>query len=1178
MTTERIAGLFASDIRREIEEVIKVDQTDAGVIKSEIGEYVITSALQRHFHDILELYQRTPNFKHEGIAVWVSGFFGSGKSSFAKMLGLSLANVKLDGERAAGLISERMCDKGDKVILANVAEMIPAHAVIFDVSTDRGIRSGSQTLTEIMYGLFLHSLGYARDLDLSELEIGLEEKGTLDAFKDEYRRIFDKEWDDEKGQVGFALSHASRIMHNLDPKTYPAADSWVLAAKNKADVTPGKLAERATLLMDRRRPGHVLIFVIDEVGQFVARDVQKMLDLQAVVQNLGSKGRGRHWIVTTSQERLGELVSGLDDKRVELARLTDRFKTQVHLESSDITEVTSRRVLTKNASAQETLGRLYDQHRGRLSENVKLTADIQLPELTRDRFIELYPLLPYQIDLIIQIVSGLRTQGGVSRHMGGANRTVIKLAQQLLISPATDLGGRPVGDLATLDHIYDLVENNIASELRGKIGEIPRLGLPAMAQAVAKSICLLQFAKSVHRTAENIAAALFPRVDADSCLAGVKEALKALENASMIRSGEDGYRIQTPAEDDWERRRMSYNPHPGDVHRIHSEVLSGFWQPQPDFKLRDIKAFRAGLSISGTSVTSGDIDFQLFLEEPDGFSSRRDDMRRRSQEETDKVFWVVRLNEGIDLETTEVFRSKRILEEKEREARTATETALVAEEKHRLKRRQEELRRLLRLACLEGSMFFRGNERSPGDRTMEVGKCVREVMATALPEVFSRFGEAAAKPADIKKGVETLLDAESLRGAPQVFSDLSLLRDEKGQPVLKVETTPLSEVMGRITERARYGEKPSGRFLSEELAKEPFGWDFDTARFLVLCLLRAGVIEATSKGQVLSSAQSLEAREAFSNNNLFRQMSFQPHKGVSPEEIIKASSAFKAVFGREVRELSASSIAEEIRKELVHNEDQVSESLALLKEHRLPGTEILESCQGEIKAILRSGDDAVITSFNASHKTLQDGIQRAGEISRVLNESTLADLLRAKAIADDRVPFLLDEADLSDEDRTRASTLLDLLQRELFFKELPAIEQNARDLSKEYDRRLNAALESCRKAYEEALKALSSREEWGEVSEEQKERIAAPLKRGASLDGSMPIPQIRLETDACDSRLRKAVDELLRAMAGERLARIDIGSFFSGGIETMEQLEEALKGIREECSRLIGAGKRVIPQ
>jgi hypothetical protein len=703
-TLVTIKDLFASDIHRRIEEVIKVDQTDEEIIKDEISEYVVTDTLGSHYTRIYEAYGETPNKPHEGIAVWVSGFFGSGKSSFAKMLGLSIANDMAAGQGAAARFAQRTGDTKLRVLLNTIAEKIPTHAVIFDVSTDRGIRSGNQTLTEIMYGLFLQSLGYAKDLDLSELEITLEEKGQLSRFEEEYRRLFNKDWSVEKGKVAFALSEASRVQHSLDPETYPMADSWVKAVKNKADITPGKLAERANELMKRRRPGESLMFVVDEVGQFVARDVQKMLDLQAIVQSLGVKGRGKHWIVITSQEKLGELVSGLDDTKIELARLMDRFPLQVHLEPSDISEVTSRRVLLKNAGAQAALGKLFDEHRGRLTEHTRLTADIKLPELSRDGFIDLYPLLPYQIDLIIQVVSGLRTQGGVSKHVGGANRTIIKLAQQLLINPAVKLADLPVGVIVRLDQVYDLVEGNIGSEVRAKIEAIAKELDHPLAQPVAKVICLLQYVKSVHRTAENIAGALHPGVADDSRLAAVKEALAQLEVAQKVRRGDDGYRIPTPAEDDWEQLRNGINPKPGDAQRIYSEAIETFWQPQPSHMLAETKAFKAGLAIHGRGVVDGDMIFHVYLaDDGKGFQDLAAELRTRSQQERKSVLWAAALSDAIDRETVELFRSKEMLARKEREAKTADETALIGEEKVRLRRHQDELRRLLRAACLSGN-------------------------------------------------------------------------------------------------------------------------------------------------------------------------------------------------------------------------------------------------------------------------------------------------------------------------------------------------------------------------------------------------------------------------------------------------------------------------------------------
>ena len=417
--------------------------------------------------------------------------------------------------------------------------------------------------------------------------------------------------------------------------------------------------------------------------------------------------------------------------------------------------------------------------------------------------------------------------------------------------------------------------------MRAKISAIAKELEHPLAQPVAKVICLLQYVKSVHRTAENIAAALHPGVAADSQLAAVKDALRQLEMANKVRRGDDGYRIPTPAEDDWERLRNGISPKPGDSHRLYSEVIASFWQPQPSHTLFDTKTFKAGLAIHGREVVDGDMMFHLHLaEDGAGFKALTSELRTRSQQERRSVFWAVSLSDAIDRETVELFRSKEMLSRKEREAKTADETSLIGEEKLRLRRHQDELRRLLKAACLAGSVSFRGNDRSPDDRAVDVGKSAADILSDVLPEVFDRFKEAAAKPADVKKGLDALFTAENLQGLPSVFGSLGLLRDERGKTVFRVESGPLAEVLTRIDERANYGDTASGRFLSDELAKEPFGWDFEVVRLLVLSLLRAGKIQATSKGQTIDSATGIEARDTFSNNNFFRQASFRPKKGI----------------------------------------------------------------------------------------------------------------------------------------------------------------------------------------------------------------------------------------------------------------------------------------------------------
>lgn len=185
------------------------------------------------------------------------------------------------------------------------------------------------------------------------------------------------------------------------------------------------------------------------------------------------------------------------------------------------------------------------------------------------------------------------------------------------------------------------------------------------------------------------------------------------------------------------------------------------------------------------------------------------------------------------------------------------------------------------------------------------------------------------------------------------------------------------------------GDTASGRFLADELAKEPFGWDFDVVRLLVLSLLRAGKIQATSKGQTIDSATGVEARDTFSNNNFFRQASFRPKKGIEFE-------AFRDTFGGEVKELNAGSIVSELRKEIARHEDPVASAHGQLIKHRLPGAAILEGAIGQMKAVQRGSEDNSIATFNASHRSIKDAIKRATEIDQALSETRLRDLERAR--------------------------------------------------------------------------------------------------------------------------------------------------------------------------------------
>jgi hypothetical protein len=259
-----IRELFAGDIDRKIEEVIKVDQTDEEIVAQEIKEYIITEAIERSLHDVLEAYREAPNKPNEGIAAWVSGFFGSGKSSFAKYLGLAISNRPIQGVGSADRLAQQTNSARIKALLETIKVQIPTEAIIFDVSAERSI-GADQSITEIFYRQLLEHLHYSNNLQVAELQIELEEQGRFDAFLSEYEQLnFKESWEEAKTRQTQALPRASAVMHKLEPQTYPNEKSWAeISRGQQVPITTAVFADRAIQLMTRHRPGTQLLFVVD---------------------------------------------------------------------------------------------------------------------------------------------------------------------------------------------------------------------------------------------------------------------------------------------------------------------------------------------------------------------------------------------------------------------------------------------------------------------------------------------------------------------------------------------------------------------------------------------------------------------------------------------------------------------------------------------------------------------------------------------------------------------------------------------------------------------------------------------------------------------------------------------------------------------------------------------------
>jgi hypothetical protein len=555
----RIRDLLARDFSKPIEEIVKVSNDDPETVFTELTEYIATDRIKAEYESLFSRMAAAPKSPNEGVGVWISGFRGSGKSSFAKNLGYVLANREVCGARASSLFLKQVESKRVTECVEFLNRTVPYEIFMFDVQVELPEQTNAEQIAEVMYLVLLHDLDYAEDYDIAELEIELEKEGKLAAFQDLCHAEYQEKWRKiRKGSQKFARSSA--LLHRLDPRTYASTDTWlnVIQARPARRLSVKDLVEKLFDLCEIRRPGKTFAFIVDEMGQYVAMNGPRLENLRAVVEQFGKESLDRlkagkipgpAWIIVTSQENLQEVYNGFAASRMDLPKLQDRFKHQIDLSPAGIREVATRRVLLKKQSQESILRKLFRDSGASLMQNVKLERCSLRTEFDEDQFVQFYPYLPHLIDLSIDILNGIRLHPNAPKHQGGSNRTIIKQSFEMLVSERTRVADQPVGVLVSIDKIYELVEGNLPPEKRKEILDISQRfenheDYPGMAARVAKTICLMEFVKTdLPRTPKNIAALLVQRVTEAAPTLAVAANLDLMKEARLVREAEDGWQL-----------------------------------------------------------------------------------------------------------------------------------------------------------------------------------------------------------------------------------------------------------------------------------------------------------------------------------------------------------------------------------------------------------------------------------------------------------------------------------------------------------------------------------------------------------------------------------------------------------------------------------------------------------
>lgn len=977
----KISEIFRHDLDREIKEVIKVDDPDLDDLALELAEYVVTEHIHDAFVELLEEYQESIKRPSESVNAWISGFFGSGKSSFAKVLGYVLANPDLGAKTAAELFTDKLDTVQVKALLNTIHAEAPTFSVFVDLSSSRNVAKEGESVVLPLYREFLERLDYARDFVLADLEFDLEADGRLEDFIEAFRDATGYEWRDRRDK-SLTKSEASKALHHLDPSTFPSADSWS-NTKPEREVTANWFADRALQMLERRGPTKSrVVFIVDEVGQYVSRSVQRMLDLQGFAQACQKKD-GQIWLIATGQETLEDVVGSLGDKRVELARVRDRFPLTVDLVPSDIEEVVSKRVLAKSTDGGKAVRALYDEYQNQLRSNVALDSPIRGKDFTGDEFTRVYPLLPYQVQLFIDAVSALRAVGGAGPMIGGANRTLIRLAHQLI---KTALASQPVGALATVPMAYDLMDEMIPTAWRGEIDQVAQRHPDSVTVEVTKTIALTSNIRALKLDEHNLAVLTHTAVSAESNRSQVRDALEVLVEEETIREGEDGYRLQSPQEKDWEKSRRSREMKTGDFNRMlrdkHlKDMLRGL-------NASAAREFKVEVLFDDDKLLEGDVTLRIYE------GDQLDRAIRRSREEShhNDVFLVFARSEKTWRDAEEVFRSSEAIKEAEARSLESAETELLHEERKRLDRAIRKFERGLREDMMAGALVFRGNE-EPLDG-QDLRPALAKAMASHVAAIYTRLSEFAAPVS--RSDALNLLRSDDLAGLSDHLGPdgLRVLRlDADGYKI--DENGPVADFVREAKGRADYGQEAIGKYLEGKFHQPPYGAEVDVVMILGAAAVRAGLLSVTHGGVRLSSRSDARLEQVFSTLPKFRSAAFTPPPEDVPIEVrVRVAKLLHEDLVGEKPPTATAELAAFARKHLEDDRETVSNLTATLAGLQVPVPEAISRVANTLGRVrTEQDDDALIAALDTARADLKDGVLQARHIGELLGEDGALDIL-----------------------------------------------------------------------------------------------------------------------------------------------------------------------------------------
>lgn len=552
-----IRDLFEKDINRPINGVVKIAENDEGSIYQELTEYVVTNELLKHFSTFFESYSRSFDEPTQDVGVWITGFYGSGKSHFLKMLSYLLSNKEVKGKSTVKYFEDKI---SDPFVYQNIVRACsaPTETVTFNIGDIGGKwKTGDMARTAILLSFaraFYDSRGfYGTNINIAALEEAIEDGGKTDEFLEAFETITGHSWTGNRRRYKRYANDICAIMQKV--MGWEKSQTMLFLGKNEvlsADELTDRIVDYVNTRIEEKGQDFRLVFLVDELSQFMTSDPDLMLDMQSLIELIGVKCHGHAWIIATGQEAIDEMSKRIPG--VDLSKIAARFSMRLSLSSSNAEEVIKRRVLQKNDSAEAILEAEYKKSSVILNNLFTFSnaRSDYLGYAGEQEFVSSYPFVGYQFKLMPLIMKNVRTSGDAGQNFSSGERSMLSGFQQ----SAQAVENLQTGALVPLWHFFDSFYKFLDHDIQQTINRCAEasqdsLGLRPMDVDTLKTLYLLRkLDNHIKPTLENVAIAMIDSISVDvkEFRESVSESLSRLVSQNYVGRSGDSYHFLTNVE------------------------------------------------------------------------------------------------------------------------------------------------------------------------------------------------------------------------------------------------------------------------------------------------------------------------------------------------------------------------------------------------------------------------------------------------------------------------------------------------------------------------------------------------------------------------------------------------------------------------------------------------------